>query len=273
MKKKLLSTFYKELSIPNEVQIFNNNKKGFIIKGSLGWTNLPVNISNFELHNNTLPGDALSGYKGLPQTSQNAITSKESHPNMDHFCRYNMKTNKLCFLFPYLTFYNPKLDSLIENSYFKAHFGNLQTKIKNQITGVQEAFVITLKLNGLGYKAFLSLLQQDQKKKRRNLPRNFNFVEKNEIKNIDSFKLKGESSANQSLILDLGFSHLISYKIPLEILLFIPKPDIISIYGLDKALVSQFASEIKGIKRPESFTGKGIFYADEILKIKSGKKS
>ena len=261
MKKKLLSTFYKQLSIPNEVQVLNNKQNDFIIKGSLGWTSVPFNITNFLLNNRIVPKkDSLT-------TERNDKNNLINNKSIDNFCRYNVRADKLCFLFPYLTFYSPKIDSLVESSHFRSKFGHLKTQIKNQIKGVQEAFVITLKLNGLGYKASLSFI--NQKKKKCNLPKNFDFtfLEKNGITKI------GKSPTTQCLILDLGFSHVISYKIPLEILLFISKSDIISIYGLDKSLVSQFASEIKDLKRPESFTGKGIFYTNEIFKIKSGKKS
>jgi len=262
MKKKILSTFYKQISIPNEVQILNNKKDNLIIQGSLGWVDLPLNISRF------VPS---VGQKNSLIKDKNNFLIKNQ--NIDNFCRYNSKINKLCFLFPYLTFSNKQkvndilwgTEGLKESSYLKANFGNLKTQIQNQIKGVQEAFVITLKLNGLGYKAFLTFL--NQKNKKRNLPRNFDFnlLDKNEI--------PLGLSRTQCLVLDLGFSHLVSYKLPSEILLFIPKPDIISIYGLDKSLVSQVASEIKDIKCPESFTGKGIFYIDKIVKIKLGKKT
>lgn len=266
MKKKLLYTFYKQLFIPKEVQIFNNNQNYLTIQGSLGWTSLSFNISDYLLSQHSLPLQSLMLKEHI--NKNNLLIQNK---NIENFCRYNNKTKKLCFLFPYLASFNNKLDSLMENSYFKAKTGQLETTIKNQIRGVQEAFVITLKLNGLGYKASLVFLNQEKKK--RNLPRNFdfNFSEKNNIKNLD--KNINKFFINQCLILDLGFSHIVSFKIPSEILLFILKPDTISIYGLDKALISQFASEIKSIKYPESFTGKGIFYSDEILQIKSGKKS
>jgi len=209
MKKKILSTFYKQISIPNEVQILKNKKDNLIIQGSLGWVDLPLNIAHF-----------------VPSLEQKNLLIKNENKSLignkdvNNFCRYNGKTNKLCFLFPYLTFYKQQkvhesscvhADKRIkENSSLNANFGNLKTQIQNQIKGVQEAFVKTLKLNGLGYKAFLTFL--NQKNKKRNLPRNFDFnlLNKNE--------LSLDSSLTQCLVLDVGFSHFVSYKLPNEIL-------------------------------------------------------
>jgi large subunit ribosomal protein L6 len=73
------------------------------------------------------------------------------------------------------------------------------------------------------------------------------------------------------LQLALGFSHSIEYKAPKGITLAAPVPTQITIDGSDKALVGQVAAEIRGLRPPEPYKGKGIKYAGEIIRRKAGK--
>jgi large subunit ribosomal protein L6 len=73
------------------------------------------------------------------------------------------------------------------------------------------------------------------------------------------------------LQLALGFSHSIQYKAPAGIKLSAPQPTQIVIDGSDKALVGQVAAEIRGLRPPEPYKGKGIKYAGEIIRRKAGK--
>ena len=70
----------------------------------------------------------------------------------------------------------------------------------------------------------------------------------------------------------LGLSHSIEYKIPEFIQILNPKPTILVIFGSDLLKVTQTAAQIKQLKMPEPYKGKGICYAIEKLKLKSGKK-
>jgi large subunit ribosomal protein L6 len=73
------------------------------------------------------------------------------------------------------------------------------------------------------------------------------------------------------LQLALGFSHTIQYKAPAGIKLTAPQPTQILIDGSDKALVGQVAAELRGLRPPEPYKGKGIKYAGEVIRRKAGK--
>jgi large subunit ribosomal protein L6 len=73
------------------------------------------------------------------------------------------------------------------------------------------------------------------------------------------------------LQLSLGFSHTIEYKAPAGIKLTAPQPTLVQIDGSDKALVGQVAAEIRGLRPPEPYKGKGIKYAGEVIRRKAGK--
>ena len=73
------------------------------------------------------------------------------------------------------------------------------------------------------------------------------------------------------LQLALGFSHTIEYKAPAGIKLTAPQPTAITIAGSDKALVGQVAAELRGLRPPEPYKGKGIRYAGEVIRRKAGK--
>jgi len=73
------------------------------------------------------------------------------------------------------------------------------------------------------------------------------------------------------LQLSLGFSHTIQYKAPVGIKLSAPQPTQILIDGSDKALVGQVAAELRGLRPPEPYKGKGIKYAGEVIRRKAGK--
>jgi large subunit ribosomal protein L6 len=71
------------------------------------------------------------------------------------------------------------------------------------------------------------------------------------------------------LQLALGFSHSIEYKAPPGIKLTAPQPTAVTIEGSDKALVGQVAAEIRNLRPPEPYKGKGIRYAGEVIRRKA----
>jgi len=76
------------------------------------------------------------------------------------------------------------------------------------------------------------------------------------------------------LVLQLGFSHPINVKIPEGIKVEITNqtnPGKFTISGIDKQLVGQFAADIRGLRPPEPYKGKGVKYDDEIIRRKAGK--
>lgn len=74
------------------------------------------------------------------------------------------------------------------------------------------------------------------------------------------------------LIFRLGFSHSVEYNIPSNIKIVNPKAQSLIVYGNDLQKVTQIASELKKLKAPEPYKGKGICYMNEKLKLKDGKK-
>lgn len=115
----------------------------------------------------------------------------------------------------------------------RALWGTLARLIFNMIVGVTEGFEKKLELVGVGYKA-----------------------------NIEGDKLT----------LNVGFSHQVDFLIPKQVEAKVNK-NIISISGINKQMVGEVAAQIRKIRKPEPYKGKGIKYIDEIIKRKSGKKA
>jgi large subunit ribosomal protein L6 len=78
--------------------------------------------------------------------------------------------------------------------------------------------------------------------------------------------------AGKTLNLTLGFSHPVSFPIPEGISIETPSLTEIMVKGADRQRVGQTAAEIRGIRPPEPYKGKGVRYADEVISLKEGKK-
>jgi large subunit ribosomal protein L6 len=111
--------------------------------------------------------------------------------------------------------------------------GTLRALARNMMLGVSQGFQKKLELQGVGYRA------QAQGKK---------------------------------LDLQLGFSHPIAYALPDGIKIETPTQTEVVISGVDKQLVGQVASEIRGFRPPEPYKGKGVRYAGERVRRKEAKK-
>ncbi len=110
-------------------------------------------------------------------------------------------------------------------------WGTTRSIIDSLVTGVVEGFKKQLEINGVGFKA----------------------------------EMKGKV-----LVLNVGFSHQVEYNIPEDITASVEK-NIITIEGIDKQRVGQITAEIRSIKKPEPYKGKGIKYIDEVIRRKAGK--
>ena len=115
----------------------------------------------------------------------------------------------------------------------RAMSGTTRALVNNMVTGVSQGFERKLQLVGVAYKA----------------------------------QAKG-----QVLSLSLGFSHPIDYELPAGITAETPSQTDILIKGIDKQLVGQVAAEIRDFRRPEPYKGKGVRYADEVVRRKEAKK-
>jgi len=115
----------------------------------------------------------------------------------------------------------------------RAMWGLGRSLVANMVQGVSEGFTIKLEINGVGYRAALQ---------------------------------------GKTLVLNLGYSHPVNFPVPEGIKITCPKPTEIEIFGADKQQVGQVAAVIRSYRRPEPYKGKGIKYADEIIRRKEGKK-
>ena len=134
----------------------------------------------------------------------------------------------------------------------KAFFGSLLSLYKNNIYGVCQGFLVYLELVGVGFRAVIHELRNNNSKSETSVQEN--------------------SFLNQKIELKVGQSHEIVYSMPKNIRAFSLKPTLLCLYGLDKIQIMQTASEIRNFKRPEPYKGKGIRFKDEIIQLKIGKK-
>jgi len=92
------------------------------------------------------------------------------------------------------------------------------------------------------------------------------FEKKLEVNGV-GFRING---GGQAIEMSLGFSHTVKYEAPAGVTLTVEKMTI-TVNGIDKQQVGQVAAEIRSLKKPEPYKGKGIKYADEVVLRKAGK--
>jgi large subunit ribosomal protein L6 len=113
----------------------------------------------------------------------------------------------------------------------RALHGLTRSLVANMVTGVTDGFTRRLEVNGVGYRAAVSA---------------------------------------GNLVLQVGFSHPVLYPAPPGID-FVVQGNAITISGADKELVGEVASQIRHVRPPEPYKGKGIKYAEEVIRRKAGK--
>jgi large subunit ribosomal protein L6 len=113
----------------------------------------------------------------------------------------------------------------------KAQHGLQRALLANAVNGVSVGFEKKLEINGIGYRL---------------------------------------SGGGSEIDMALGFSHPVKYRAPEGIQLETNKMEI-TVKGIDKQLVGQVAADIRALKKPEPYKGKGIKYADEVILRKAGK--
>jgi len=112
--------------------------------------------------------------------------------------------------------------------------GTTRALLNNMVVGVSTGFKKDLEIQGVGYRAAVS--------------------------------------ANQ-VTLSIGFSHPVIFDIPKGITVVSSKPTELTIEGIDKQLVGEFAANIRATRKPEPYLGKGIRYAGEYVRRKAGKSA
>ncbi|MDF7670642.1 50S ribosomal protein L6 [Orbaceae bacterium ESL0721] len=111
--------------------------------------------------------------------------------------------------------------------------GTARALVNAMVIGVTEGFTRKLQLVGVGYRA----------------------------------QLKGDSIG-----LSLGYSHPIEHKLPAGVTAECPSQTEIVLKSVDKQLIGQVAADIRAYRRPEPYKGKGVRYADEVVRTKEAKK-
>ncbi len=112
-------------------------------------------------------------------------------------------------------------------------WGLSRTIIDNMVTGVHEGFSKRLEIQGVGYRAAVQ---------------------------------------GKMLKLDLGYSRPVEYPIPAGIDITCERPTAIAVSGADRQVVGQVSAEIRALRKPEPYKGKGIRYEGEYVRRKEGKK-
>ena len=118
-----------------------------------------------------------------------------------------------------------------ENVKQRALWGLSRRLIENMVVGVTKGYEKKLEINGIGFKAAIQ---------------------------------------GKTLKLDVGFSHEVDYPIPEGLSVTVEK-NIITVSGIDKQFVGETAAQIRRVKKPEPYKGKGIKYVDEQIRRKAGK--
>jgi large subunit ribosomal protein L6 len=115
----------------------------------------------------------------------------------------------------------------------RAMWGTVRANVKNLVEGVTNGYKKQLDINGVGYRA---------------------------------------AAQGQILTLALGFSHEIKYIVPVGITVTVEKQTTVLLAGADKQKLGQVAAEIRALRGPEPYKGKGIKYSTETIRRKEGKK-
>lgn len=119
-----------------------------------------------------------------------------------------------------------------DDGFTRALHGTTRALIANMVKGVSEGFTEELEIVGIGYRG----------------------------------AVKGKT-----LELTLGYSHPVIYEIPEGIQITMEGTNIIKVSGIDKQKVGQTAAEIRALREPDAYKGKGIRYKGEVIKLKAGK--
>ncbi|MBI2168334.1 MAG: 50S ribosomal protein L6 [Actinobacteria bacterium] len=115
----------------------------------------------------------------------------------------------------------------------RALHGLTRALVNNMVVGVSEGFVKRLEIVGVGYRA--------------------------------------QAQGPGSIELQLGYSHPVRFEAPDGVTFEVPEPTKISVIGIDKQLVGQVAADVRKLRKPEPYKGKGIRYANEYVRRKAGK--
>ena len=119
-----------------------------------------------------------------------------------------------------------------EQGQIRAYHGLARSLLANMVHGVSEGFEKGLEVVGVGYRV---------------------------------------QTAESKLVFQLGYSHPVEFMPPEGVSVVIEGPTRLKVQGIDKAQVGQVAAQIRALRPPDSYKGKGLRYAGEVLRLKAGK--
>ena len=125
-----------------------------------------------------------------------------------------------------------RIERASETKADRAYHGLMRALVANMVHGVSEGFQKSLELQGVGYRA---------------------------------------EKRGKNLVLTVGYSHQVEYPEPEGLSISTPSPTVIVVEGADKQKVGQAAAEIRSVRPPEPYKGKGIRYQGEHVRRKAGK--
>ena len=125
-----------------------------------------------------------------------------------------------------------KVERPADDPFMRALHGTTRALLANMVEGVTKGFTVELELVGIGYRG----------------------------------QVKGDV-----LELQLGYSHPVIYPIPKDVKITMEGNTVIKVFGIDKQRVGQVAAEIRALRKPDPYKGKGVRYRGEQLKLKPGK--
>lgn len=126
------------------------------------------------------------------------------------------------------------LKTICDNANYSAFHGTANANIKNMLIGVTEGYEKGLEAYGVGYR----------------------------------FQVKGNT-----VVVTAGYSHPVEVEVPEGLTVESASNTELTIKGIDKCLVGEFAANIRDIRRPEPYKGKGLRYKGEVVRRKEGKKA
>ena len=121
-----------------------------------------------------------------------------------------------------------------DNKENKMIHGTTRALLNNMVTGVSEGYKRELEINGVGYRA---------------------------------------QKQGEKLVLNVGYSHPVEMAAPAGVSIEVPNNTNVVVSGIDKQVVGEFAANIRSVRAPEPYKGKGIRYKGEHVRLKEGKKA
>jgi|SRR5690554_1284264 len=125
-----------------------------------------------------------------------------------------------------------KISRINDSLQARAQHGTARSILENMVLGVKDKFSKRLEITGVGYRAALD---------------------------------------GNKLTLNVGYSNPVHLDIPEGITVTLPRNTVIIVEGIDRQVVGEFAANIRKVRKPEPYKGKGIRYSDEVIRRKEGK--